>query len=477
MPTSRPLLSIKLKIVLTFVVAFVAIVGLLLTTGYLMRLLENRVVILEEVSRLEERIQDLRRCEKNLFLYNDTECGQRALDLVTDAKKILAANKVDFDRAFSRERMERFAGRLEDYAEAMSAYLHGQTDAGDTRAAQVDQERIREIGGWLLTYAETIAKRKRRNIRSTIALVNKLQVIQAVLVGVGLLLFGGLVLGKVVHPLKALQDHTQKIGAGDFSEIASPPHELEIAEVYKAFNRMARDLKKREQDLLRSRHLASLGTLLAGVAHELNNPLSNIRSTFQILVEDKDRLDEDFRRMSEQTIIEEVDKAASIVRDLLEVSRGKETSRDYCKLAELVRRTLSLLHGKIRPECEIIVNVGEDQRIFVDEQAILQALVNVISNAIDAIEGEGRIIIEAQQCVDGMVDLVIADTGTGIGEEDLARIFDPFFSTKDVGEGTGLGLFITHQIMERNRGLVQVQSTPGKGTTVMLRIPSEEGPV
>jgi two-component system NtrC family sensor kinase len=372
--------------------------------------------------------------------------------------------------------MDEYKERLEEYRKLMSRYISVSKEKSGhpVVVSKADQEKIREIGASLLHDSESIAKQKRESIRRTIKVIDRLQLIQALFVGVGLLVFSALVLGKVIHPLKSLQDYAYRIGQGDFREIESPPQEQEIAEVYYALNRMTRDLRKREEDLLRSRHLASLGTLLAGVAHELNNPLSNIRSTCQILSDDMGKLDEDFQRISYSSIIEEVDKAGVIVRDLLELSRGKETSKEICNLRDLVKRTLSLLHGRITSNIEMVVNVSDEYMIFADRQGMLQALMNVISNAIDAIEGEGKIVIEAQNFVEGQVDLVISDTGSGIEEEALNRAFDPFFSTKDVGKGTGLGLFITHGILERNNGKIMLQSRSGKGTTCTLRLPIEE---
>ncbi len=99
---------------------------------------------------------------------------------------------------------------------------------------------------------------------------------------------------------------------------------------------------------------------------------------------------------------------------------------------------------------------------------------NLVSNAAQAIDGEGTVRIRAHQDMDGIVRVVIQDTGRGISEEDLPRIFDPFFTTKDVGQGTGLGLFITHDIILRHKGTIRVKSTPGKGTTVVIRLPVQE---
>jgi signal transduction histidine kinase len=140
----------------------------------------------------------------------------------------------------------------------------------------------------------------------------------------------------------------------------------------------------------------------------------------------------------------------------------------------LVKRALSLLHGKIQPEIELTVNIDDNSTAYADEQAILQVLVNIISNSVDAIKGEGSITLEAKVEEDGMVDIVISDSGEGISQEDLTRIFDPFFSTKDVGKGTGLGLFVTHQIMSKNNGRVMAHSVPGEGATFVLRMPTEE---
>ena len=325
---SGPILSIKLKIVVTFAVAFIAMVGLLATTGYLMGLLETKVVILEEVSRLEEKVQDLRRGEKNLFLYQDKSFGKSALSSIEGIRRILESNRGDFERVFSREKIHIFTTQLLEYERAMSAYLDAdaQGDGVGASKRQAEQARIRDIGTQLLMFAESIAQQKRRNIRKSIRTVNWLQLAQGLLVGVGLFVFGGLILGKVVHPLKLLQEHANMIGKGDFSEIDSSPQEHEIGDVYKAFNRMARDLRKREMGPVRSSHPASVGTRLAEAAHELNSSLSRIRSNCRILSQDIGIPDEDPKRKSCQAIAQEVDKAEVILQDLLELSREKDTA-------------------------------------------------------------------------------------------------------------------------------------------------------
>ncbi len=327
---SRPILSIKLKIVVTFAVAFIVMVGLLATTGYLMILLETRVVLFEQVSRLEEKVQDLRRDEKNLFLYQDRNFGRRTLSSIEEIRSILESNGEDFDRVFSRAKMLTFSTQLLEYERAMSEYLDADAERVEVKASKSQAElTIRNIGTHLLTYAESIAQQKRTNIWKTIHTVNRLQLAQALFVGVGLLLFGGLILGKVVHPLKVLQDHAYRIGQGDFSEIDSPSQEHEIDEVYKAFNRMARDLQKREMDLdhARAGNLGSRVTLPEGIANDLNGSLSRLRSNCQSLCQDTGTPDEEAKRKSCIAIAEEVDKLGAIVRGLLERGNERETVR------------------------------------------------------------------------------------------------------------------------------------------------------
>jgi signal transduction histidine kinase len=239
---------------------------------------------------------------------------------------------------------------------------------------------------------------------------------------------------------------------------------------------MAEQLRTREEQLVQSKKLASLGTMLAGVAHEVNNPLSNISSSCEILLEELDDGDKDWQKSLLRKVLDQVDKARGIVLNLLEFSRNREFCKERFNLKQIFERTLSLLHGHVPASVRVVTEIDDDLMIFADKQRMQQAFMNLVSNAVQAIDGEGEVRIRAHRRRDGVVTVVIRDTGRGILEENQARIFDPFFTTKDVGKGTGLGLFITHDIILRHGGNITVKSVPGKGTTFTIRIPSEEFP-
>ncbi|MEJ2719188.1 MAG: ATP-binding protein [Deltaproteobacteria bacterium] len=142
-------------------------------------------------------------------------------------------------------------------------------------------------------------------------------------------------------------------------------------------------------------------------------------------------------------------------------------------MKELVDKTFLLLQGEMPPQVRIVTKVDDSITVDVDSQRMQQALMNLISNAIQAVEGEGEVEISAQSGRDGKVDIKIRDSGKGIDPDDLPKIFDPFFTTKDVGKGTGLGLFVTHDIIINHNGSISIDTAKGRGTTVTVSIPKE----
>jgi signal transduction histidine kinase len=214
--------------------------------------------------------------------------------------------------------------------------------------------------------------------------------------------------------------------------------------------------------------------MLAGVAHEVNNPLSNISSSCEILLEELDDADKEFQRTLLKKVLEQVERSRTLILNLLEFSRTKELCLENVNLKQVIEKTLSLLSGQKPHSVGVTVKVDENLYVHVDRQKIEQAFTNLISNAFQAIDGVGMVKIRAIAKSDGFVKIRISDSGMGIPEQDLPRIFDPFFTTKDVGKGTGLGLFVTHDIILRHKGTIQVKSSVGKGTAFCIRLPAAE---
>ena len=228
-------------------------------------------------------------------------------------------------------------------------------------------------------------------------------------------------------------------------------------------------LKETHEQLVRSEKLASLGELVAGVAHELNNKLLPVLAYSQLLKE-KDFPNDILRYIN--TIEKSAAGASSVVGSLLNFARPSSSTRDPVNLNATMRDTLALLDYRIKAS-NVAVDVRLDDRIpltMADEKQISQVFLNIINNAFHAMEGTaGTLKIRSMHKGQDIV-FTISDTGCGIPEEHLLKVFDPFFSTKGSG-GTGLGLSVSHGLIRAHQGEISVQSEAGRGTTFTIRLP------
>jgi two-component system NtrC family sensor kinase len=243
-----------------------------------------------------------------------------------------------------------------------------------------------------------------------------------------------------------------------------------------------RELHRAQAESARSEKLASVGLLAAGIAHELNNPLTGVL-TFSHLVR-KNLPDDSPDAEDLDLVIRETKRCASIIRRLLDFSREKKPEKTFSKLNSLIEETVHLIDQSAQfVDIEISTDLDEHlPEIWLDENLIKQVIMNMLVNAQHAIEGEGRIAIRtrlltADECPESMqerqdvAEISITDTGCGIPESDMQRIFDPFFTTKGVGKGTGLGLSVSHGTIEAHGGTIEVDSTVGKGTEFRIYLP------
>ncbi len=236
-------------------------------------------------------------------------------------------------------------------------------------------------------------------------------------------------------------------------------------------------LKKRSEQLIQARKLASLGVLTSGVAHEINNPLNNISTSIQIVLEELEEDNIEFKRNRLLEAEKEVERARDIVRSLLEFSRAKSLSFERVQFVNLVEKAISFIKGELPPEIRINMNIPEDIEVNLDPKRIKQVLINLILNSAQAMTEGSVITIKAWEGMEDdakMLYFQVQDTGHGISKQDIDKIFDPFFTTKDVGIGTGLGLSISHSIIEQHEGRIDVDSIPGEKTKFTVVLPSKE---
>ena len=248
---------------------------------------------------------------------------------------------------------------------------------------------------------------------------------------------------------------------------------LQNARLYGDLQRQMHELKTTQQQLLQAAKLAAIGELAAGVAHELNNPLTVIVGRNDQIVRRLRQADPEAVPLGE-TIKAEALRATRIVRGLLDFSRRREPKREPLNVNLLVPRALDLLQTKLRGR-EIDVQLHLDPTLptlLVDMDQITQVLINLIGNAIDAMPEGGRLTVETSHTAElDRVAISVRDSGTGMTPEQIEHIFEPFYSTKPEGEGTGLGLPVTLGIVKSHGGSISVRSEPGCGTTMTAQLP------
>jgi signal transduction histidine kinase len=224
-----------------------------------------------------------------------------------------------------------------------------------------------------------------------------------------------------------------------------------------------------QSQLITAEKMASLGLLSAGIAHEVNTPLTGISSYCQFILDnpsDPDNIDLTLK------IQEQVQRANKIIRTLLDFSRQKGEAPIELDMNNIINESLALVEHKIKKKgIELIREFDFKHRIYGFSTRLQQMLINLFINAADAIEGEDGLISIFGLETDTDIMVRLKDNGKGIEGKDLKKIFDPFFTTKEQGKGTGLGLAITYNIVQEHYGEISANSKPGRGTTFIITFP------
>jgi two-component system NtrC family sensor kinase len=234
---------------------------------------------------------------------------------------------------------------------------------------------------------------------------------------------------------------------------------------------MAREAEDAQRQVARADKLASLGQLVAGVTHELNNPLTSVL-TYAHLLRNKIH-DKEFKRQLE-LIIEGGERCRQIVWSLLDFARERAPTKAPANVNSIVEHVIEMIQNQT-----LINKIGTQKllqpnlpQINVDHHQIEQVLVNICMNAIEAMPQGGSLSIKSDFDQEtGLIKIIIKDTGPGIPKENMEKIFDPFFTTKAPGAGTGLGLAISHRIIYDHDGQIRVESEEGKGTQFTIELP------
>jgi len=346
--------------------------------------------------------------------------------------------------------------------------------------------------GWLLlAFSLEDLERRRKNLTSVLVLVSLLSWF---LVG----LVGYLILRRwVIRPMQQITNLAERISIGEEQRVldqAIAGREDELGLMGRSLGAMARRLAADRSDitshlaeleemnrqltmakeqLVRSETLASVGSLAAGVAHEIGNPVGIILGYLEMLIDDEeDPATKDvLLKMSDAT--KRIDRT---IRDMLNFARPAVDEEEGCVPAIAAKEVLDLLgpQKRFRHVTATVDAPAQLHRAAIPPSRLKQILVNLLLNAADAMEGTPGEVTVSVSGAEGRVEISVRDTGPGIAPEVLDRIFDPFYTTKDPGRGTGLGLFMAHQVIQRYNGGISVRSIPGEGTTFTLELSAEE---
>jgi two-component system NtrC family sensor kinase len=463
--------SIRGKIFLAFVI-FITISGLIWARSYYSQyILNQKIQIIERKYDLLNTILEARRYEKNYFLSFDKKNILEALNYVRRAENILREILTRYSKYTLAQNLDERIAELVTYRESLADLLKLR-EQGQLAVTPNTIERIRTQGRILTSELEKIVTKESQFIRNLIGKSKTIHLLALIPVFILSVLIALFLIFNVNRPLKAIENAITKIARGDFKNIPEIKTGDEFESLVASLNNMIDELNKRSKQLVQAQKLASLGRLTSGVAHELNNPLNNISTSLQILIEE---LEENNLAYKKELLIgaeKEVERGKEIVRSLLEFARERSLTLKQVVFKDLVDSAISQVQSQVPDNIHFNIDVSDDIRATLGPQRIERVLINLIVNAVHAMKNGGDITIRAKNEWDkNGFSFEVIDTGEGIDEKIISKIFDPFFTTKGVGKGSGLGLSIVYGVMEQHDGKISVSSEVGKGTTFTCFLP------
>ncbi len=523
-------MSLKTKIGLSFLISsfIIAVLSVFEFVNFIE--VRREISYLEVTDSIRSKALQIRRHEKNFFLYptHAKEQAEAIQKYITELNDIIREN-VTLEKSGELKKMESLVNDYRERLEKIKRLIgdtmdkFGREKAGHPQYAdffpliessfyeepmrdavllkkifslpgnhalisnlgQLDAEisLLRKTGEDLISASRDIDKTARDSVENTIRISQIAMIIFLLLFFLSGIVTLFLINRNVVNRLKLLIDIVERTGKGVFPRVEVPLGKWDYDEVgmlMREFNSMETKLAQHEEEitrknseLLQSNKLAAIGTLAAGVAHELNNPLNNIYLSVQVLKRIIGGVD---CPASVREIVDDITtqtaRVKHIVGELLEFARGREPEIRKIELKELLSRAFKAVGNTLNVD-NIIFSVNSDRDdliIEADPGQMEQVFINLFHNAVEAMDGAGilKATVESQGDV---INISVSDTGKGIPPEAVEKLFEPFFTTKD--KGTGLGLAITFNIIQKHGGEIRAESETGKGSAFHITLPKE----
>jgi two-component system NtrC family sensor kinase len=474
---ARRRFSLRLQIYLGFLLVFLFATGiatLLLVTTYQV---EEKLRILEIVNDYVIEIQQARRFEKNYFLYGTNLSD--ALENIYLAKDIFDRNADELKKILGKnssgivppdinvyEGLLKQLVELEEQNKGLQEYLKNKNE--------IELE-LRKHGQRMVSFAQDLMAKEKEAVSQTLRRSRNLHLYSLIFLLLFIVVNAYLLGSRLLGNINRFTTYAQRIASGNFTPI-TPTRSFrdEFTDLAISINHMIQELETREAVLIQSHKMRAVGTLTAGVAHELNNPLNNITLTAHMLLEDYDKLSDEERKEMIQDVVGESKRSKDIISNLLDFARESGSQLEPLDLKQILLDTVNLAANQvklsgIRLEFQATDNLP---RVHGDSQQLRQVFLNLILNAIDASTKGGKIqILVLPADEPNYVAVKVIDFGSGIPDHILGSIFDPFFTTKGKGKGTGLGLSVSQGIVAKHGGQIRVSSREGKGSTFTVTLP------
>ena len=478
--------SLRNKILSAYGYSKLAMLAFAIVVFFDLTYLKRQIETGQVVTDFREATLDMRRNEKNLFLYRDAESYDQLMAQVDTAGRAFSKGREAYKTIIGDPGIQRIDALLQHYRAALQRYPHlNQAEQAATR------ETIRASGHDLTEITGELSRGERRLLaqatrRAAILLAVAFSIV--VLMGIA----GGLFLvRRVVRPLRELEAGLRAIDEGNARALPLPSKDKEIQSFVASFNAMLKHMRQQQDQAKRNEKAAALGVLVSGVAHELNNPLSNISTSAQLLLEESETGDAELKKIWLTQIDSETERARRIVRRLLDsVRQPSKLHRHRMPLSDLVQSSLELVSRHLPQGVQVCVGESASLEVDVDRERLHQVFINLIKNAADA--GAQHITVSAQlrawdfdaaeagmlvgdpaMVIDSpeAICITIEDDGPGIPADLREHIFDPFITTHMGGEGTGLGLYLVEEIVSEHRGCIVLDAAGGSGTRFSIWLP------
>ena len=462
-------LNIRKKIAISFTFFILASTLVWFLNFYNHYQLTKKIELIDEKIDLLNTILECRRYEKNFFLYFNRADLEESISYAGTAveKQIVIIDK--YKKALRHLPIQNYLNDLKKYKTALNHLLEINRQNNDL---EIFQAQIRSIGKKITDSIENIVLNERKNIRKLIRKANAFLYLSLIAIFFLTAVTAIFIMLNVNEPLKKIEMAIHKIVKGDYTSIPQISTGDIFESLVNSMNHMIEMLNHRNEQLVHSEKLASLGTLTSGVAHELNNPLNNMSTSVQILSEELEDGDIEYKKILLEETEKQIDRARDIIKALLEFSRDRNFVPQDVHINTLIQKTMKLIKGEIPSNITRHFDIDKSLEARIDSHNIQRVIMNLVINAVHAMEEHGgELTIGAKQTRDNEFCFQIKDTGAGIKKEDMERIFDPFYTTKEVGKGTGLGLSISHGIVESHGGRIHVESEKGKGTLFTVFLP------